>query len=62
MLEVIVRETREVQIEGRAIKIITEENIWSFKENSDFGEVAKKIKELIIRWSATIAFAKSGFY
>ena len=36
MIEVIVRETKEVQIEDRRIRIITEESICSFKRNYDF--------------------------
>jgi hypothetical protein len=51
MIEVIVRETKEVQIEERRIRIITEESICSFKRNYDFKTALVAIRDIFLPYS-----------
>jgi hypothetical protein len=51
MIEVIVRETKEVRIGGRRIKIITEERICSFKKRCNFKMALAKIRDIFLPYS-----------
>lgn len=61
MIEVIVRETEEVEIDGtRRLKIVAEEIVWSLQKNDElsFERVAKRVKSMVVGWAINIALAK----
>lgn len=51
MIEVIVKETKEVQIEDRKIQIITEERVCSFKKNCNFKMATEKTRDIFLPYS-----------
>ncbi|TFG35335.1 MAG: hypothetical protein E4H47_01685 [Parcubacteria group bacterium] len=60
MLELIVRETKEIQSVGRSVKIITEERICSFKGHCTFERATSKMRDIFFQCILVSACVKAG--